>query len=940
MSDPKSAIDDVIAGRSKHAVICGDVMDVLPLVPDASIHVSYNDPPYGLSEQNIDNIVECLRAWLDGKVYTHNRQGFMGKEWDAYVPGPEAWREVHRVLKPGAYNVSFSSTRTVDLLGIAVRLAGFDVRPGWSWLQGCLSDDTELLTDKGWVQYQQITTTHAAMCYDTSNGNYQWQTVEEVFVYPYSDTAYRVHSDRTDQIVTRNHRCLVERGGELVFQVAEEASLEREVRVPVLEDVQSLLSAIPVQIKERAAAKADVQPRVCDRCDSRCEHGPNEASRGTARDRAPVCCMRRSGDTTDVSRYARRTTFLFKEMLRDVEIERSGHARPTQIHREERQAWVDRCVVSFVQVEDVRRQKPSVEGRSDSPQDSRELRGSEVREVPRRVRADGAEGWVRDGAPPYRRGDHGKVLVSDRNSASRQPRPDGQQAGEPQSVRIEQGSQDVRASRFTVTDLVRIDAVDYTGIVWCVRVPTGAFVARRNGKVFVTGNSGFPKSLDVSKAIDDAAGEKRIVVGDRLRPDGTTRDRSNGGVVGSSLHGSSDGTLNTNGAMSPVTAPATEAAKQWDGYGTDVKPAYEPLVVARKGMDGTVAANVLAHGCGVLNIDAARIGDGNLALNPHLRETINGGNGGNIFPREDERRVVKPNASGRFPAALALVHDEDCELVGAAKIRGDARQGGGAREGGFVDTGAPCGDGVPNSAGKANADGTETVDEWRCTETCAVAELARQSGDRSSPWVGNTRGNSVGKKGGVMFGGSPQSIDSKTEYLDIGSAARFFYQAKASASDRLAYVTCSDGCAHHDSVAGVRDARATASEPTKEHPHGLCLACNAPRAHYQHPTVKPQSLANWHAKLLSLPEHVSPIAIVPYCGTGIEAKALLDAGFRVIAIDIDPRHCVMTEFRLTNGAQVEARATSGASPVQPKRVAAQKKPADVTAQLDLFGALK
>lgn len=117
--------------------------------------------------------------------------------------------------------------------------------------------------------------------------------------------------------------------------------------------------------------------------------------------------------------------------------------------------------------------------------------------------------------------------------------------------------------------------------------------------------SGFPKSHDVSKGIDRAAGAEREVVGAQTRPDGTRRDSAKGGAPGTVLHER----LNTNGAMADITAPATPAAAQWHGWGTALKPAFEPICLARKPLgEKTVAANVLAHGTGAINIDACRIG--------------------------------------------------------------------------------------------------------------------------------------------------------------------------------------------------------------------------------------------------------------------------------------------------------------------------------------------
>lgn len=74
------------------------------------------------------DIAEVLTHWLAGDDYTHRSRGFMGSSWDSFVPGPAYWREVYRVLKPGGFLLAFSSTRTADLLGIAIRLAGFERR--------------------------------------------------------------------------------------------------------------------------------------------------------------------------------------------------------------------------------------------------------------------------------------------------------------------------------------------------------------------------------------------------------------------------------------------------------------------------------------------------------------------------------------------------------------------------------------------------------------------------------------------------------------------------------------------------------------------------------------------------------------------------------------------------------------------------------------------
>jgi site-specific DNA-methyltransferase (adenine-specific) len=112
--------------------------------------------------------------------------------------------------------------------------------------------------------------------------------------------------------------------------------------------------------------------------------------------------------------------------------------------------------------------------------------------------------------------------------------------------------------------------------------------------------SGFPKSLDVSKAIDKAAGAEREVVGKHPQP-GSTNGRL---AMGDGWQVAPD-----------ITAPATDDARRWSGWGTALKPAHEPICMARKPLAGTVAANVLRYGTGAINVDGCRVGtDGGTRL--------------------------------------------------------------------------------------------------------------------------------------------------------------------------------------------------------------------------------------------------------------------------------------------------------------------------------------
>ena len=120
--------------------------------------------------------------------------------------------------------------------------------------------------------------------------------------------------------------------------------------------------------------------------------------------------------------------------------------------------------------------------------------------------------------------------------------------------------------------------------------------------------SGFPKSMNVGKAIDKAAGAEREVIGSKI---GLPGYHLNGkGEAGPAYRsGLQKVTSEQRADAAAITAPATPEAAQWDGWGTALKPAFEPIVLARKPLaEKTVARNVLAHGTGALNIDGCRIG--------------------------------------------------------------------------------------------------------------------------------------------------------------------------------------------------------------------------------------------------------------------------------------------------------------------------------------------
>lgn len=115
----------------------GDCLDVLRELPDSSVDSIVTDPPYGLSNTKPAQVADVLKAWVTGdtKVVPAGK-GFMGKDWDGFVPPPAVWEECLRVLKPGGHMAVFAGARTQDLMGLSIRLAGFEIRDTLGWVYG------------------------------------------------------------------------------------------------------------------------------------------------------------------------------------------------------------------------------------------------------------------------------------------------------------------------------------------------------------------------------------------------------------------------------------------------------------------------------------------------------------------------------------------------------------------------------------------------------------------------------------------------------------------------------------------------------------------------------------------------------------------------------------------------------------------------------------
>ena len=319
--------------------------------------------------------------------------------------------------------------------------------------------------------------------------------------------------------------------------------------------------------------------------------------------------------------------------------------------------------------------------------------------------------------------------------------------------------------------------------------------------------SGFPKSHNVSKAIDKAAGAEREVVGVKTFADGTKQRATARAGIYSDQKG-----------QAMETAPATEAAKQWDGWGTALKPACEFFTLARKPLsEKTVAANVLKWGTGGINIDGCRVEtDDDLSNNVTNSEASTPFAGGTV--------LTKTHPQGRFPANL--IHDGAQEVMDL-----------------FPET---------KSAGKARSGGK-----------------AYQDGEGGLLGVGNHEGN------GMRYGDNG------------GSAARFFYCAKASKKDR------DEGCEGLDEKfrAGLAGADRKTDEPLDD----VSERFRTNPARNNHPTVKPTALMRYLCRLIT---PAGGTVLDPYMGSGSTGKAAILEGFDFVGIELDPDYFKIAQARV------------------------------------------
>ena len=114
-------------------VLNSDCLVGMSSMEDDQFDSLITDPPYGIADINQAMIEDCLKYWFNGQKYESKRT-YWHKEWDNFCPSPSVWKQARRVLKGGAYGLVFSSSRTIDIMSMSLRLAGFEIKDTLMWI--------------------------------------------------------------------------------------------------------------------------------------------------------------------------------------------------------------------------------------------------------------------------------------------------------------------------------------------------------------------------------------------------------------------------------------------------------------------------------------------------------------------------------------------------------------------------------------------------------------------------------------------------------------------------------------------------------------------------------------------------------------------------------------------------------------------------------------
>jgi len=723
----------------------GNMLDMLDDIEENSIDSIVTDPPYEL--------------------------GFMNKSWDSAGVSfqKETWEKCLKVLKPGGYLLCFGGSRTSHRIACAIEDAGFEIRDTIMWIFGCYSADTQVLTNEGWKYFYELDKTEKILQWNKDTNKLSWVKPLNYFEYDVDTEMYLFENRHISQLVTPNHKIAV--------SVKERRKDFTDYKLIEAQDVKkSWILNFPLAGELDGTIHEKDAYLIGWWLTDAWKHNDGKA-----------CMFSQSKPKTlsKLKQYLDNNNIKYSEYIKNYKEEK---------HRNEHIFYVTGVIA-----DKLLKQYPD-----------RKLTWS-VLNWDKESRMSLLEGLM-DGDGSYRDNEYSMTFWSH----------DIERCDIVQALCI---SLNYRAYIYTKNGVVsgvvfnvahnstqtqtrhHKANVPYTGKVYCLETETGAFVIRRDGKAFISGNSGFPKSMNIGLAIDKKLGVESETVGvnqDILIKQKRDLETGHRKIVDSYNSGAEDRNNGFKNISADIKEPVSDIGKQFKGWGTALKPSFEPVIIARKPFKGSLVDNVIKYGVGGVNIDECRVETSDDIKN-HSRSKESAISKG-IYGNSTEQDTYKTDGQllGRFPANTILTYDE-------------------------TDFDEVC-DGLPYTKSTGG------------------------SGEKSI---------SGGLSGKVYQGGwSHDKICSHLGGLgDSGSAARYFYCAKASKRDR------NDGCENINN----------------------------------HPTVKPVSLMSYLVRLVS-PK--GSVILDPFNGSGSTGKAVMyenkdrNTNYKYIGIELSEDYLQISKERI------------------------------------------
>lgn len=824
----------------------GDSADLA--LPECSVDAIVTDPPAGIS--------------------------FMGKSWDGDKGGRDAWSAwlagllgpAVRALKPGGHAFVWALPRTSHWTARALELAGLEVRDVIYHGFGCLTADVEVLTPHGWVRGIDVREGDSVAQWDAASGAITCAAVQETFRAPWLGDLVRFKNTDTDQALTPDHRVYYRSMGWKLWsaykvKAASEIGRASPIRLPLAgehdgpgiggEDYAALLGWVWTE------GGFDHAPGTGVRIYQSSVNAPKVAEIDALLDRLGAH-KRYSYERAHVSRKTGPYTYqavtwyfsgddLARRVRADLPDKHPTYDLLWRMTLAEKRAFLRAALLG-----DGSQSKSGSESWTFEQKDAADRQWF--------VTLLALVGW---------RG----------HDYARKARDGG-------SVSLTQHADT------TISSAKMKDAVEhYEGEVWCVRVPTGAFVARRRGQIFITGNSGFPKSLDISKAIDasDAVQERRrraLAFTSWMRSTGITAAQV------ADLSGTRMGSHYLTDAEQPTVATA-DLFDLLRPHLPPVPPEIEALVRERTVESENMKARAVVGTQRVVDATVRRpcfagetFGEDGTATRdvaitvPHSPEAVQwAGWGTSLKPAAEHWILARKPLDGTYAEnvlrwGVGGLNIDGCRIGSEAMPRtrsdGTMKSGNVSMSGGHAHGRWPA-----NVILSHDPRCVECGDVFACVPGCPVRALDEQSGLMRDGVAVKRRGRKDATPGWGNIGKAAEGSPDVT-YGGKGGASRFFYVAKPARSEKDAGLehlpsrTGGEATGREDGSAGLNSPRAGGGRGGGIKNH--------------HPTPKSIALMRYLVRLICSP---GGVVLDVFAGSGTTGIAALAEGCSFVGVERD-----------------------------------------------------